>query len=135
MVDQYEKLLYKLASKAFKKGEIPVAALVVMNGKIISKAYNRRNAKYNPLYHAEVQAIVKAARKLKNWRLSECELYTTLKPCHMCEEIILESRINRVYYFIDNSKIINYKTEFNLLDNSFSVRYKELLTSFFKNLR
>lgn len=131
----FEKVLYNLSLRAYRKNEIPVAAIVVRDGKIISKSYNKRKSKNNPLYHAEVQAIIKASKKLKDWRLTNCDLYVTLKPCHMCEEIIKESRIKNVFYFSDNIKNINYKTEFNLVNSNYSELYKELLTNFFKNLR
>ena len=135
MMDYYESLLFKLALKAVKKGEIPVAAIIVKNGKVISKSYNTRRSKSNPIFHAEVQAIIKASKKLHDWRLNDCDMYVTLKPCHMCEEVIKESRLNNVYYFSDNTKIINYKTSFNYMNNDFSKKCKKLLTNFFKKLR
>ncbi len=135
MIDYYEKVLYTLALKALKNDEIPVAAIIVKNGKIISRAYNKRRSKSNPLLHAEVQAIVKASKKIKDWRLSGCEMYVTLEPCHMCKEVIKESRIEKVYYFSINKKIINYKTDFKFLNNNFSIKCEKLLTTFFKKLR
>ena len=135
MFNDFEKCLYKLSLKAIKKGEIPVAAIIVKNNKIISKAYNKRKNKSNPLLHAEVQAILKASKKLKDWRLNECELYVTLKPCHMCEEIIKECRISKVYYFSNNNKVINYQSSFIYIKNNFSETYTKLLTNFFKKLR
>lgn len=135
MMKDYELLLYKLALKALKRSEIPVAAIIVKDGKIISKAYNSRRSDYNPLLHAEVKAIIKASKKLKDWRLNDCEMYVTLKPCHMCEEIIKESRLSKVYYYSENKKFINYKTSFQYINNSFSKDCEKLLTNFFKKLR
>lgn len=135
MQNKYEEELYKLAHKAYKKGEVPVAAIIVYNKKIIAKAYNKRKNTSNPLYHAEVRAIIRAAKKIGDWRLSNCELYVTLEPCHMCKEIIKETRIRNVFYFVDNIKDINFKTKFLKLDNLVTNNYKELLTSFFKKLR
>lgn len=127
--------LYKLAKKAYKKGEVPVACIIVENDKIIAKAYNKRLKSCNPLKHAEVIAILKTAKKLKNWRLNNCKMYVTLEPCHMCREIIKESRIKDVYYIVNNNKVINYKTNFKQLENLENKQYSHLLTSFFKELR
>lgn len=134
-MENYELILYKLALKALKKSEIPVAAIIVKDGKVISKAYNSRRNDFNPLSHAEVKAIIKASKKLKDWRLNDCEMYVTLKPCHMCEEIIKESRLSKVYYYSENKKSIKYKTSFQHINNNFSKDCEKLLTNFFKNLR
>ena len=130
-----EEELNKLLKKALKKSEVPVAAIIVRNNKIISKAYNKKNSSNNPLKHAEILAILAAIKKTKDWRLDDCEMYVTLEPCHMCREIIKEARIKKVYYYVKKDKIINYKTDFLLLNNNFSYSYKKLLTSFFKELR
>lgn len=135
MDSYYEQELNKLLLKAAKIGEVPVAALLVMNGKIVSKAYNKRISTNNPLLHAEVQCIIKASKKLKDWRLDECDLYVSLEPCHMCKEIIKECRIRNVYFYTKNTKSINFKTSFNYIDNSFSESYKHFLSNFFKYLR
>lgn len=131
---EYQNILYKLAKKAFNKGEVPVAALIVHNGKIISTSYNKRR-KNNILGHAEIECIIKATKKLNDWRLSNCEMYVTLMPCHMCLEIIKESRIKKVYYLLENEKVINFKTDFIKIDSSITHECRELLTSFFKNIR
>lgn len=131
---KYENILFKMCLKAIKKDEIPVAALIEKNGKIISKCINKRNKTHNPLAHAEINCIIKAAKKLKDWRLNECTLYVTLEPCHMCKEIIKETRIKCVYYYNENYKQINYQSTFkkiNTVNNDFSI----LLTNFFKEKR
>ena len=135
MLENYEKILFELSKKAFKKGEVPVSALIVRNNKVIAKAYNKRFKTGNPLYHAEIQCIIKATKKLGDWRLSDCELYVTLEPCHMCREIIMESRIKKVYYFTSSEKHINFKTEFERLKSNVIYNYDELLTNFFRNIR
>ena len=135
MNEKYFEILYKLATKAESKGEVPVSALIVKDNKVISKAYNTRVVNNNPLNHAEIKCIVKAAKKLGDWRLDDCDLYTTLEPCHMCKEIIKESRIKNVYYYVDSQKVVNYRTKFNKIDLSISSKYYNLLTSFFKKLR
>ncbi len=133
--NSYEQVLHKLSMKASKKGEIPVAALIVKDNKIISTAYNKRNKSNNPLLHAEIKCIMKATKKLKDWRLTGCTLYVTLEPCHMCKEIIRETRIEKVYYYLKNEKEINYKSSFIHIQNEYSTKYKKILTTFFKNLR
>ncbi|MBQ7131977.1 MAG: nucleoside deaminase [Oscillospiraceae bacterium] len=90
----------ELAKKAFEIGEVPVGAVVVQrkSGIIVGEGFNRRECDSDPLAHAEVIAIRKAARKLGSWRLSGCDLYVTLEPCAMCCGAIINSRIERVYF-------------------------------------
>lgn len=135
MLNEIEIELNNMLLKAKKYNEVPVAALIVKDGEIISKAYNKRITTKNPLYHAEVQCVIKASKKLKDWRLNDCDMYVTLEPCHMCREIINESRIKNVYFFVQNNKNINFKTNFELIDNNFSQTYKHFLSNFFKNIR
>lgn len=87
----------KEAKKAYKKEEIPVGAVIVKNGKIISKAHNLKETKKRTTSHAEIIAINKANKKLKNWRLNDCEMYVTLEPCPMCAGAIILSRIKKIY--------------------------------------
>ncbi len=134
-MNNIEQELYKLSLKAYKKNEVPVAALITCNNKIISKAYNSRKSTSNPLNHAEIKAILKATKRLKDWRLDDCDLYVTLIPCHMCLEIIKEVRIKNVYYYCDNLKNINLKTNLIKIDNLYSIKNSELLTNFFKKIR
>ncbi|MCX8027527.1 MAG: tRNA adenosine(34) deaminase TadA [Thermodesulfovibrionales bacterium] len=94
----YIKKALKEAEKAFKKDEVPVGAVVVYKGKIISRAHNTKEKKNDPTQHAELQAISKAARRLKSWRLNDCTLYVTLEPCIMCAGAILQARIGRLVY-------------------------------------
>lgn len=88
----------KQAKKAAKIGETPVGAVIVRDGKIIARAYNKRETKKNALCHAELIAINKACRKLGGWRLFGCDLYVTLEPCPMCAGAIIQSRIDNVYF-------------------------------------
>lgn len=130
--------LFKLAQKAFKKGEVPVAAIVIHNNRIIACQYNKREQKKSIIAHAEILAIQKASRKLKRWNLSDCDLYVTLKPCSMCTEVLRQSRINNVYYLTDK---LDYKHEFSktnfqkLKEKEMDETYQHLLSSFFKNKR
>lgn len=128
-----EKLL-KEAKKAYKAGEVPVGALIEKNGKIISFAHNNRQKKCDVTGHAEVKAIIKAAKKQKDWRLNDYNLYVTLEPCDMCREIIKESRISNVYYLKSADK--NNKSGsvcYTRIEEN--AEYDELFTNFFKKLR
>ena len=128
------KLILKEAKKAYKKGEIPVGAAVMKNNKIISSAHNVRQKKCDVTGHAEIKSILKAAKKIGDWRLNGCELYVTLEPCDMCRKIIEESRINKVYYLKsanknNKNKMISYQ---HLNENE---EYSKMFDSFFKKLR
>ena len=94
----FMKEALKEASKAYVKGEVPVGAVIVKDNKIIARAHNLREVKQLSLAHAEILAIEKACRKLKSWRLDDCDLYVTLEPCLMCAGNIIQSRIGRVVY-------------------------------------
>ena len=91
------KQALKEAQKAYNKLEVPVGAVIVKNGKIISRGYNQKETKYDTTKHAEIIAIQKASKKLKSWRLLDCEMYVTLEPCSMCAGAIINSRIKKVY--------------------------------------
>ena len=130
----YFDILINLAKKAYIKDEVPIAALIVKDNKIIARSINKRNKSSNLLGHAEISCIIKACKKIKDWRLNDCTMYVTLEPCHMCKEIIKESRIKKVYYLSDTNKLINYKTKF-IKEIKYKNNYSDLLTIFFKNKR
>lgn len=88
----------KQAKKAASIGEVPIGAVIVRDGKVIARGYNKRETKKNALLHAEIIAIDKACRKLGGWRLPRCEIYITLEPCPMCSGAIINSRIENVYF-------------------------------------
>lgn len=88
----------EMAKKAYKKDEVPVGAIIVRNGKVVSRAYNSRERKQNALHHAEILAINKACKKLKSFRLDDCEMYVTLEPCPMCSGAIVNARLKKVYF-------------------------------------
>ena len=136
MNDKYLKQLIKLAKKASKKKEVPISAIIVKDGKIISKAFNKRIKNNNVLDHAEIMAIRKAEKKLKDWRLFDCDLYVTLKPCSMCEIIIKQARIKNVYYLLEklNSKKEYNKTNFIKISKNEQMYYS-ILQDFFKKKR
>ena len=97
MNNYYMKEALKEASKAAKKGEVPIGCVIVYKNKIIGRGYNRRMRDNNTLSHAELIAIKKASKKLKDWRLDNCEMYVTNEPCQMCAGAIVQARIKKVY--------------------------------------
>lgn len=135
MQEEIERLLLSDLKKAYKKKEIPVSALIVFNNKIIAHAYNKRIGKKDVTAHAEILVIKKAAKKLDDWRLNGCELYVTLEPCSMCREIIKESRIEKVKYYIkrDEMKKGFNKTDYELLTKKSSDTFQQILSAFFKD--
>lgn len=95
---KWMKEAYKQAKKAESIDEVPIGAVIVKNGKVISRAYNTREKTQLATKHAEIIAIEKACKKLGTWRLEDCELYVTLEPCVMCTGAIMHARIKRVVY-------------------------------------
>ena len=92
------------ARKAGKLNEVPIGCVIVRNGKIIARGYNRRNTDLNTLAHAELQAIRKASRVVGDWRLEDCVMYITLEPCQMCAGAIVQARIPKVVIGSRNPK-------------------------------
>lgn len=91
--EKYMKEALKQARKAYALGEVPIGCVIVHEGRIIGRGYNRRNTDKNTLAHAEITAINKASRRIGDWRLEECTLYVTLEPCQMCAGAIVQARI------------------------------------------
>lgn len=127
------KRLNKELNKAIKQNEVPVAALITYNNKIIASAHNKVNKTNNILNHAEILVLKKASKKIKNWRLNNCILHITLEPCAMCKEIIKKFRIKKVIYYTKQNK---YETEkdplYNYIKND---EYSNKLKKFFNNKR
>lgn len=137
----------KQAGKAYALGEVPIGCVIVYQGKIIGRGYNRRNTDKNTLAHAEITAIRKASKKIGDWRLEGCTLYVTLEPCQMCAGAIVQARIDRVVMGCMNPKagcggsllnllempVFNHqvKVERGVLEQECS----RMLTDFFKELR
>ena len=137
----------KEAEKAYQKLEIPVGAVIVKDGKIIARAHNQKETKFDTTKHAEISAIQKASRKLKSWRLIDCEMYITLEPCTMCAGAIINSRIKKIYIGTEDEKTGAVGSVLNLFEDykfNHKVEYKKgimknecenILKRFFKNLR
>ena len=106
----------KQAMRAYKQEEVPIGCVIVYDGKIIARAYNKRNMKRNPLAHAEILAINKAAKVLEDWRLEQCTMYITLEPCQMCAGAIVQARIPKVVIGSMNPKAGCAGSVLNLLD-------------------
>ena len=137
----YMDIALQEAKKAYKKEEIPVGAVIVKNGKVISKAYNRKNKSNRVKDHAEIIAIDKANRKLHNWRLEDCEIYITLEPCPMCASAIEQARIKRIITgAVNKNKETRQISEAILIERESKKEVLEekcsnLLNEFFKNKR
>lgn len=101
---KYMKEAIRQAKKAYAIGEVPIGCVIVRDGKIISRGYNRRTIDKNTLAHAELTAIKKASKKLDDWRLEGCTMYVTLEPCQMCAGALVQSRIDRVVVGCMNPK-------------------------------
>ncbi len=133
--------LLKNAEKAYKKGEIPVSAVILdQSGKVISSSFNNRQRKCNILGHAEINAILKAEKKLRDWRLDGYTMVVTLEPCNMCSVIIKECRLDKIYYFLPkksdvDSWEINIEKEQIKEYKDYTEKFKQLLTDFFNNKR
>lgn len=102
--EKYMKEALKQAKKALALGEVPIGCVIVYEGRIIGRGYNRRNTDKNTLAHAEITAINKASKKIGDWRLEDCTLYVTLEPCQMCAGAIVQARIPAVIMGCMNPK-------------------------------
>lgn len=111
-------LAIKEAKKAYKKGDVPVGAIIVKDNKVISKSYNKKEKNKNVIHHAEIIAISKACKKLKTWHLDDCILYVTLEPCMMCTGAILQSRIKKVIYATENPNHGFFESNYKINHNS-----------------
>ena len=145
--EKYMRAAIRQAKKAYGLGEVPIGCVIVYEGKIIGRGYNRRNTDKNTLAHAEITAINKASKKVGDWRLEGGTLYVTLEPCQMCAGAIVQARIDEVVMGSMNPKagcggsVLNLleMPEFNhqarvtrgVLEEECSL----LLTQFFKELR
>jgi tRNA(adenine34) deaminase len=135
--EKINNLILKCMDRSIKNDDVPVGAVVVLNDKIISYGWNDRNKKNNILGHAEINAILKAQKRLKTWHLDDCELYVNLVPCSMCKSIIYNSHIKRVYYYVvkDVTKKEFDRTEFIKIDNYVSEITIDKLKKFFVDKR
>lgn len=145
MID-FMDIALKEAEKARRKNEVPIGAVIVVNGKIIAKGYNKREKSKNAIKHAEIIAIEKACKRLRSWRLEGAEIYVTLEPCPMCAGAIANARISKLIYASSEKTSSDNLCEKILLSNRLNHKveiekgYKsdessKLLTDFFKEKR
>lgn len=144
---KFMKEALKEAEKSYRKEEIPVGAVIVKDGKIISRGHNTKETKLDPTKHAEIIAIQKASKKLQTWRLSGCTMYVTLEPCSMCAGSLIQARIDKVVIGAMDEKTGACGSVLNLLsDYKFNhtvqietgimqEECKKILQQFFKELR
>ena len=143
---KYMMMAYNEALKAYDKKEVPVGCVIVYQDKVISKAHNLRHNNKCSLDHAELIAIRKACKKLNNWILSDCIMYVTLEPCLMCSGAIIQSRIKKVIYGVDEERFgcfhdaINYfydkqNHKVEVESGLMKKEIEELMKKFFKELR
>ncbi len=143
MDEQFMRLALMEAKKAQKNGDVPVGAVVVRNGKVLAKAYNKKELKQNPLFHAEMLAISKACKKVKNFRLDECTIYVTKEPCLMCMGGILSARMKHIVFGSYDKKFGNIslcqENNFNhkctFIGGVLEQENNQLLSNFFSSLR
>lgn len=144
MQEKYMEIAIKQAEKAYKKNEVPVGCVIVKNNKILAKTHNLKENKHSALYHAELIAIKKVSKKLKNWRLIDCEMYITMQPCPMCASAIKQSRIKKIYYGTDNknNNISNEILNENDINEKIEIvpyiledKCKEIVQKFFEKQR
>lgn len=136
----------ELAKQAADEGETPVGAVIVKGDEIVGTGRNRRERGKNALYHAEIEAIDNACKKLGGWRLFQCEMYVTLEPCPMCAGAIVNSRLKRVVFGASDLRGGACGSLFNMFDYPFnhkpilemgvmSQECSDVLKDFFQNLR
>ena len=145
--ERYMKEAIRQAKKARALEEVPIGCVIVREGKIIARGYNRRNTDKNTLSHAELNAIRKASKKLGDWRLEGCTMYVTLEPCQMCAGALVQSRIDEVVIGSMNPKAGCAGSVLNLLEvDGFNHKVKitrgileeecsAMLSDFFRELR
>ena len=145
--EKYMKQAVAQAKKAYALGEVPIGCVIVYEGKIIGRGYNRRNTDKNTLCHAEITAIKKASKAIGDWRLEGCTMYVTLEPCQMCAGACVQARIDRVVIGCMSPKSGCAGSVINLLqmdDFNHKVEIEKgvladecstLLTKFFEELR
>ena len=114
--EKFMKEAIRQAKKAYALREVPIGCVIVYEGKIIARGYNRRNTDKNTTSHAEINAIRKASKKLGDWRLEGCTLYVTLEPCQMCAGAIVQARIDKVVIGSMNPKAGCAGSVLNLLE-------------------
>ncbi len=145
--EKFMRQALKQAEKAYKLKEVPIGCVIVQDDRVIARGYNRRNTDKSVLMHAELTAMKKACKKVKDWRLEDCTMYITLEPCQMCAGAIVQARIPRVVIGSMNPKAGCAGSVLNILQMEqfnhqcevergvLQEECSEILTNFFRELR
>ncbi len=145
--EKFMREAIRQAKKAYALDEVPIGCVIVREGRIIARGYNRRNTDKNTLAHAELTAIRRASKKCGDWRLEDCTMYVTLEPCQMCAGAIVQSRMQKVVIAAMNPKAGCAGSVLNLLQMAqfnhqgeierglLEMECAEMLSSFFRELR
>lgn len=147
MKDKFMYEAFLEAKKAFEENEVPIGAVLVQNGEIIARAYNKKESLQRATAHAEILCIDEASKKLNTWHLDDCELYVTIEPCAMCSGAIIQSRIKKVIYGAKGRKFGTHDSVARILNSRKFNHYVEvehgvmeeetaqLMKDFFRKLR
>ena len=133
--DDFMRRALQLAHKAQEEGEVPIGALVVLNGEILGEGWNRPIAASDPTAHAEIHALRAAATAVKNYRLTGATLYVTLEPCDMCVGAMFHARIARVVYGAADPKKQILKSQVQLEGGVMAAECGRILSDFFASRR
>ena len=147
MKNKFMEQALKEAQKAFEEDEVPIGCVIVKDNKIIAKAHNKKVKNNCAIFHAEIECIKKASKKINDWYLKECDMYVTLEPCLMCTGAIINSRIENIYFgcrdpkggsLVSNIKIgtiknINHYP--NVTEGIMEKECSDILKQFFRNKR
>lgn len=145
--EYYMKIALEEAQKAYEENEVPIGAVIVQNGVVIGRGYNRTESTKDPTSHAEIIAIKEASKTLGGWRLSDCDLYVTTEPCFMCAGAIVLARISHLYIGTEDPKAgacvslgsvvtderLNHQVELTV--GILKEDCRQLLKNFFRKLR
>ncbi|MEY8427196.1 tRNA adenosine(34) deaminase TadA [Lachnospiraceae bacterium 46-15] len=145
--EKFMKEAIRQAKKAYALDEVPIGCVIVYEGKIIARGYNRRNTDKNTLSHAELIAIKKAGKKLGDWRLEGCTMYITLEPCQMCAGAMVQARVTEAVIGSMNPKagcagsVLNilemegFNHQVNVRRGVLEEECSQMLSCFFRELR
>jgi tRNA(adenine34) deaminase len=145
--EKFMQMAIEQAKLAEAEGEVPIGAVVVCNGEVIGRGFNRKNSGKSALKHAEIVAIEDASKIIGDWRLDECSLYVTLEPCLMCAGAIIHARVRNVFFGASEPKfggVVSLANTFDIEKLNHKVNYSgglfadeisAMMKAFFKNIR
>lgn len=133
MDKKYIEIAFSEAKKSLLTNDVPVGAVIVLNNKIIAKSHNTREKYHSIIGHAEINCVEQATKKLNTWHLNDCIMYVTMEPCKMCEEVLKQCHIKKVYYSTKRTKKINSDLNKEYIDCGKEA--EKLIQNFFENKR